>query len=487
VREGGFDVVHAHEPLLPGIAAAALKHSPGLTAATFHSRIEHALPYPMRSATRERRAANIDSLSATSEQAAAVAGEIYPGDYLMIPPGIADVFAARPGATGIVAEWTTEGRAVTRALVKLVAATSGLDLTLLWRRRGVRPIRPYLPPAARGRVHALRPGDAAARADALAAAAVFVAAPEGDPDLAWEARAAGCVVIAPGTPEEPALGYGPDQPALAAAAAARVLEDAELRRELVEQARPGIAERRFGAVAGRLEDEYRRIAGRRRPVRRVPPARTEILADLHMHTNHSHDCATDVEALLDHCIAEGLGAIAITDHNEVSGGLAAAAMDRPITVIVGEEVKTSQGEVIGLFLRERIERGMSMAETIAAIHDQGGLVYMPHPFDRMHTIPDPATLLRSLDELDVFEVYNARLLFDSFNADALRFATKYNLVQAAGSDAHVLPGIGTALNRIPAFDGPEEFMVAMRHNVIERRPKSLLYLQSLKWMQQVSR
>jgi predicted metal-dependent phosphoesterase TrpH len=316
---------------------------------------------------------------------------------------------------------------------------------------------------------------------------VFVAAPEGDPDLAWEARAAGCVVIAPGTPEEPALGYGPDQPALAAAAAARVLEDAELRRELVEQARPGIAERRFGAVAGRLEDEYRRIAGRRRPVRRVPPARTEILADLHMHTNHSHDCATDVEALLDHCIAEGLGAIAITDHNEVSGGLAAAAMDKPITVIVGEEVKTSQGEVIGLFLHERIERGLSMAQTIAAIHDQGGLVYMPHPFDRMHTIPDPATLLRSLDELDVFEVYNARLLFDSFNADALRFATKYNLVQAAGSDAHVLPGIGTALNRIPAFDGPEEFMVAMRHNVIERRPKSLLYLQSLKWMQQVSR
>jgi predicted metal-dependent phosphoesterase TrpH len=188
-----------------------------------------------------------------------------------------------------------------------------------------------------------------------------------------------------------------------------------------------------------------------------------------MHTNHSHDCATDVEALLDHCIAEGLGAIAITDHNEVSGGLAAAAMDKPITVIVGEEVKTSQGEVIGLFLHERIERGMSMAQTIAAIHDQGGLVYMPHPFDRMHTIPDPATLLRSLDELDVFEVYNARLLFDSFNADALRFATKYNLVQAAGSD------------------GPEEFMVAMRHNVIERRPKSLLYLQSLKWMQQVSR
>jgi hypothetical protein len=89
--------------------------------------------------------------------------------------------------------------------------------------------------------------------------------------------------------------------------------------------------------------------------------------------------------------------------------------------------------------------------------------------------------------VDVFEVYNSRLLFDSFNADALRFASKYNLLQAAGSDAHVLPGIGTALNRMPAFDGPEEFLLSLRHNQIERRPKSLLYLQGLKWVHQVGR
>ena len=82
---------------------------------------------------------------------------------------------------------------------------------------------------------------------------------------------------------------------------------------------------------------------------------------------------------------------------------------------------------------------------------------------------------------------NSRLLFDSFNDDALRFATKYNLVQSAGSDAHVLQGIGTAVNRIPAFDGPEEFLVAMRHNQIVRRPRNLLYLQGLKWMQQVGK
>ena len=206
-----------------------------------------------------------------------------------------------------------------------------------------------------------------------------------------------------------------------------------------------------------------------------------------MHTSHSYDCATDPEALVDHCIAQGLGAIAVTDHNEVSGALEAAALGKPIVVIVGEEVKTSQGEVIGLYLHERIEPGMSMGDTIAAIQEQGGLVYMPHPFDRLHTIPDPPTLLRHLDEIDIFEVYNSRLLFDSFNDDALRFASKYNLIQSAGSDAHVLPGIGTALNRIPAFDGPEEFLLAMRQNEIVRRPKSLLYLQGLKWVQSVAR
>ena len=163
------------------------------------------------------------------------------------------------------------------------------------------------------------------------------------------------------------------------------------------------------------------------------------------------------------------------------------ARGKPIVVIVGEEVKTAQGEVIGLYLRERIAPGMSMGDTIAAIQEQGGLVYMPHPFDRLHTIPDAPTLLRNLDQIDILEVYNSRLLFDSFNDDALRFASKYNLIQAAGSDAHVLPGIGTAFNRMPAFEGPEEFLLAMRQNEILRRPKSLLYLQGLKWVQSVAR
>ena len=283
--------------------------------------------------------------------------------------------------------------------------------------------------------------------------------------------------------------FAVDQPALAAAATARLLDDPDLLGRLSAESLAAAGERSPERVGGELEELYQGLLSRRRAAeRRSRPAdRSLIDVDLHMHTSHSHDCATEPEALVDHCIAQGLGAIAITDHNEISGALEAAALGKPITIIVGEEVKTSQGEVIGLFLTERIPPRLSMAETIDEIQRQGGLVLMPHPFDRMHTIPDTATLLRELDRIDIFEVYNSRLLFESFNDDALRFATKYNLVQSAGSDAHVLQGIGTAINRIPAFDGPEEFLLAMRQNEILRRPKSLLYLQGLKWMHQVSR
>ena len=154
-------------------------------------------------------------------------------------------------------------------------------------------------------------------------------------------------------------------------------------------------------------------------------------------------------------------------------------------MIPGEEVKTKeQGEVIGLFLREEIPRGQTFDETVAAIKAQGGIVYVPHPFDRLHAIPDAATLHRNLAQIDILEVYNARLLFEAYNDEALRFARKYGLAMGAGSDAHVVQGIGTGRVRMPAFDGPEQFLAGLRLAQIQRRPRSLLYLQSLKWAAQ---
>jgi hypothetical protein len=100
----------------------------------------------------------------------------------------------------------------------------------------------------------------------------------------------------------------------------------------------------------------------------------------------------------------------------------------------------------------------------------------------MHSIPDPATLHRHLAEIDVLEVFNARLLRDTFNDEALRFARKYRLLEGAGSDAHVLQGVGTGAVRLRRFDGPEEFLLSLRTAEVLRRPK---YLQSLKWVAQV--
>jgi predicted metal-dependent phosphoesterase TrpH len=207
-----------------------------------------------------------------------------------------------------------------------------------------------------------------------------------------------------------------------------------------------------------------------------------------MHTSWSHDCSTDAGELVDHAESEGLGAIAVTDHNVFGGALEAVdyARGRELVVIPGEEVKTdTQGEVIGLFLEKEIPRGMSFPDTVAAIREQDGIVYVPHPFDRLHAIPDPRTLHRHLADIDVLEVYNARLLFEGFNDEALRFARKYNLTMGAGSDAHVLQGVGTGALRMRAFADPEEFLLSLRTAEILRRPKSLAYLQSLKWVAQV--
>jgi predicted metal-dependent phosphoesterase TrpH len=264
--------------------------------------------------------------------------------------------------------------------------------------------------------------------------------------------------------------------------------------ELVE----GAGEARdWDRVAAEFEAIYRRLAARRHSgtgdaaARRRIAGRPLIEVDLHMHTDHSPDCATPVEVLLETARDRGLGAIAITDHNEVSGALEArriAAEMGGIKVIVAEEVKTAeQGEVIGLFLEEKIPKGMTMAETIAEIRRQGGLVYVPHPFDRFHSVPDYEHLLDIVEEIDVLEVFNPRVAVTAFNEEAERFARKYRIVPGAGSDSHVAQGLGSVRVRIHDFEGPAEFLEAMRDADITRKHKNLVYVQTLKLLQTAGR
>jgi len=214
--------------------------------------------------------------------------------------------------------------------------------------------------------------------------------------------------------------------------------------------------------------------------------RRTIDVDLHMHTDHSHDCATPVEHLLAPAREQKLGAIAITDHNVISGAIEGAALAEEfgVKVIVGEEVKTgSQGEVIGLFLDEEIPRGLTLRETVDEIKRQGGLVYVPHPFDRMHAVPDYEHLLKIIDDIDAIEVYNPRVAIGSFNEEAQRFAAKYRIIGGAGSDSHVAAGLGSVRVRMRDFASPEEFKESLRTAEIHTKPGTLLYVQALKFLE----
>ena len=473
-----FDVVHGHEPALPSLSYLALRKARSFTVATFHS--PERVGYLPSKSQREKLLARVDALTATTDAAADAARTRFPGDYGKLPLGIdGSVFRPARERRRFVLEWSGDDATRARAAFRALRDLPRWELVIL----RTRPLagRPYIPLAVRSRVHVRRGVDAAARARELAGAAGFVPAVRGSSRLRAEADAAAVPTVDPPGALE--------QPELVAAAMARLAEDDEWRRRRAEEASRRARGQTVEALADELERIYRSVVGRRRSApQRVDPLadRPLILCDLHMHTEYSHDCSTPVADLLDYAEAQGLGAVAITDHNVFAGAQEALelARDRPITVIPGEEVKTDSGEVIGLFLKEEIPRGLPMAETIARIREQGGLVYLPHPFDRLHTIPDARTLHRHLAEIDALEVYNAKLLFEGFNEEALRFARKYNLTMGAGSDAHVVQAIGTAFVRMRAFETPEEFLISLRSAEIVRRPKSLVYLQSLKWAAQ---
>ena len=479
LARGRYDVVHGFEPGLPSLSYLALRETDALTVATFVS--PERLGYPPARTQREKLLARIDALVALSERTRAAAAERFPGDYRLLSPGFdPELYGGQPEEPWIVVELRPNERALGRAVLRALRELPGWQAVLL--RTTPLVARPAIPRDLADRVHVRTARDGVSRAHLLGPAAIFVPGIAGLPRVLLEAQAAGCAVAAP-----PGVA---EQPELAAAAVARLAEDGEVRARERERSRAAAAGRSFADVAAELDELYAGLTKRRRARRAVEPLadRPWIVADLHMHTAWSYDCAVDAAELLDHAEAEGLGAIAVTDHNVLGGALEAAdlARGRSLVVIPGEEIKTDdQGEVIGLFLEREIPRGLEFADAIAAIREQGGLVYLPHPFDRMHAIPDPRTLHRHLADVDVFEVYNARLLFETYNDEALRFAQKYNLTMGAGSDAHVLQGVGTGALRMRAFDDPEEFLISLRTAQVLRRPKSLAYLQSLKWVAQV--
>jgi len=197
-----------------------------------------------------------------------------------------------------------------------------------------------------------------------------------------------------------------------------------------------------------------------------------VRAEFHMHTHYSSDCSLSFESIVTVARKRGLDALAITDHNRYEGALA-LQRNAPLAIVPSEEIRALEGELIGYYLKEEIPRGLSASETAGRIREQGGLVCVPHPFDRLRRSRLRLDALLELAErglIDIIEVENARVIFPVDNQKARRFAEERGLLMSGGSDAHSAPEIGRIHLELPAFDDASSLREALRAARIIGRP-----------------
>jgi hypothetical protein len=203
-----------------------------------------------------------------------------------------------------------------------------------------------------------------------------------------------------------------------------------------------------------------------------------VRVDCHLHTSVSGDAVTSIDELAERVEQERLDVVCITDHNVTAAAVAATERGIGARVIVGEEIRTRDGDVIGLFLTERIPYVLPLAEVTALIRAQGGLIYLPHPFDPGRSSLGPVAEQLCADGLaDIIEVFNAKISDQSLNHQAAQLAARFGLPGGAGSDAHDPDGIGAAYLEMPDFDGPQDFLAALAEAEItgEHRPHAIRY------------
>jgi len=191
-----------------------------------------------------------------------------------------------------------------------------------------------------------------------------------------------------------------------------------------------------------------------------------LKADLHIHTQYSMDCQTPLDKIISRCQELGINCIAIADHGTAEGALKMQEI-APFKVIVAEEILTTEGEIMGMFLKETIPSGITPQEAVKRIREQDGLVNIPHPFEK---IRGSALKDRVIDEIagdiDLMEVLNSRSPFPANTSKARAFAAKHGIPGGAGSDAHSIYEIGNAYVEIPDFNGKDEFLKALAQGEI---------------------
>jgi predicted metal-dependent phosphoesterase TrpH len=194
---------------------------------------------------------------------------------------------------------------------------------------------------------------------------------------------------------------------------------------------------------------------------------SKIKVDMHTHSEYSPDSRTPLASQAAAVRAAGLDVVCATDHNTIEGALRLRELADGFRVIVGEEVSSRDGEIIGLFLDKPVPRGLSAEETIARIRDQGGLVSVPHPFSRNRRFHLRRSVLeRVWTDIDCIEVFNAREAFTQDNVRAAAFANEKGLPGAVGSDAHRASEIGRAWVEVEEFAGRDDFIAALREGSI---------------------
>jgi predicted metal-dependent phosphoesterase TrpH len=205
-----------------------------------------------------------------------------------------------------------------------------------------------------------------------------------------------------------------------------------------------------------------------------------LKADLHIHTVYSSDALTSLQDVVARCLKIGINCIAVTDHNTILGALKVREL-APFPVIVGEEINTRSGEIIGYFLNEEVPPRLPAIETVRRIKEQGGLVCIPHPFDRFRRSKlHQQELVALLPHIDIIEVFNSRVLRTNDNLSARLFALTYGLPGSAGSDAHVAAEIGKAYVQMPEFNDKEGFLQSLSQGVMMVEKSSpLIHLWSI--------
>jgi predicted metal-dependent phosphoesterase TrpH len=196
-----------------------------------------------------------------------------------------------------------------------------------------------------------------------------------------------------------------------------------------------------------------------------------VRVDCHLHTVASGDSVLRPEQLVERAAAEGIDVICVTDHHEIGAAQrlaaemaeAAGTAGTGLRIVVGEEIRTPAGELLGLFLTERIPYVLPVDEVLDRIHAQGGLVCLPHPFDEVRSsVGAIADRLCASGRVDAVEVFNAKAGAMEVNDRAAGLARRYDLPGTAGSDAHDPEGVGAAFLEMPDFATPQEFLAGLR-------------------------